>query len=385
MRILLENIIFIVFLSTIHSEYGYTDLTPAEVHNRLVQGDTLLVLDVREISEYRAGHMAEPEGQLPLTPVNMPWSSDVLSTEYDHLPNDIDIIVYCKSGGRSASASSFLESKGFARIYNMTGGFNSWIYEYRQNGFGDHSGKWIHMSDSKSITITGDLCKIIFPSNVLPLTDSIYIEVHNALSQILVPPNIPQLDIDGLFRITVLDQFGLPMFDSDSLILLDTVIISLFPHFEGEEINHSNMTVYVPGEGWRNVTSLFESRSFQRKEMILRRWYNIEGYISTGIITHTVLNNYILYQNYPNPFNPVTVISWQVAPKGVPSGTVSSHVELSIYNILGQKVTTLVNKKQPAGAYNVEWNASDFASGVYLYRLETDQGFTQTKKLVLLR
>jgi hypothetical protein len=48
-------------------------------------------------------------------------------------------------------------------------------------------------------------------------------------------------------------------------------------------------------------------------------------------------------------------------------------------------VATLVNKKQPAENYSVEWDASGFASGVYLYRLETDHGFFQTKKLVLLK
>lgn len=88
-------------------------------------------------------------------------------------------------------------------------------------------------------------------------------------------------------------------------------------------------------------------------------------------------DRYQLFQNYLNPFNPVTVISWQLP--------VASHVDLSIYNILGQKVATLVNKKQPAGIYNVEWEAMGFAGGVYLYRLETDNGFVQTKKLVLLK
>ena len=49
------------------------------------------------------------------------------------------------------------------------------------------------------------------------------------------------------------------------------------------------------------------------------------------------------------------------------------------------KVATLFSEKQPAGAYKVEWDASDFSSGVYFYRLSTDHGFTQTKKLVLIR
>jgi hypothetical protein len=86
---------------------------------------------------------------------------------------------------------------------------------------------------------------------------------------------------------------------------------------------------------------------------------------------------FYLAQNYPNPFNPSTMISYQLP--------ITNFVELSIYNSLGQKITTLVNTKQPAGTYVVEWNASGFASGVYYYRLSTDTGFTQSKKLLLLK
>jgi hypothetical protein len=84
-----------------------------------------------------------------------------------------------------------------------------------------------------------------------------------------------------------------------------------------------------------------------------------------------------LYQNYPNPFNPVTTISWQLAA--------GSHINLSVFNILGEKVATLIDKKQPAGSYQTTWNASGFASGVYFYRLSTDNGFVHTKKLILLK
>ncbi len=86
---------------------------------------------------------------------------------------------------------------------------------------------------------------------------------------------------------------------------------------------------------------------------------------------------FALRQNYPNPFNPTTTISYQL-PK-------QSNVELNIYNLLGQKVATLVSKKQPAGSHKVEWDATGFASGVYLYKLSTDQGFTKIKKLILLK
>jgi flagellar hook assembly protein FlgD len=59
-------------------------------------------------------------------------------------------------------------------------------------------------------------------------------------------------------------------------------------------------------------------------------------------------------------------------------------VELSIYNLLGQKVATLVNERQNAGYYQVEWNASSFASGVYYYRIKAGN-FLQTHKMVYLK
>ena len=84
-----------------------------------------------------------------------------------------------------------------------------------------------------------------------------------------------------------------------------------------------------------------------------------------------------LSSNYPNPFNPSTTISWQLA--------VSSEVELSIYNILGKKVVSLITERQQAGTHQIEWDATGFASVVYYYRLITGAGFVQTKKLILLK
>jgi ligand-binding sensor domain-containing protein len=83
-----------------------------------------------------------------------------------------------------------------------------------------------------------------------------------------------------------------------------------------------------------------------------------------------------LNQNYPNPFNPVTMINYQLPLTNV--------VDLSIYNILGQKVATLVNEKQKPGHHHVEWDASGFASGVYYYRIQAGK-FVDVKKMILLR
>jgi hypothetical protein len=86
---------------------------------------------------------------------------------------------------------------------------------------------------------------------------------------------------------------------------------------------------------------------------------------------------FYLDQNYPNPFNPKTIINYELA--------IMNDVELSIYNLLGQKVLTLVDEEQNAGTYHVEWDATSFASGVYYYQLRTNAGFIQTKKLALVK
>jgi hypothetical protein len=88
------------------------------------------------------------------------------------------------------------------------------------------------------------------------------------------------------------------------------------------------------------------------------------------------IDGYELYQNYPNPFNPTTVIGYRLSA--------ISNVELSIYNLLGQKVVVLVSEKQEAGNHQIEWDASGFATGMYYYEIKIDN-FHDIKKMILLR
>jgi hypothetical protein len=90
----------------------------------------------------------------------------------------------------------------------------------------------------------------------------------------------------------------------------------------------------------------------------------------------SVLKRFHLSQNYPNPFNPTTVISWQLA--------VSSPVKLSVYNVTGQRIAFLVDENQAAGSHSIHWNASNLASGVYLYRLQAGN-YIETKKMILMK
>jgi hypothetical protein len=85
----------------------------------------------------------------------------------------------------------------------------------------------------------------------------------------------------------------------------------------------------------------------------------------------------MLSQNYPNPFNPRTTINWRLA--------VGSHVELTIYNILGQKIETLISEYQKAGRHTVEWDASNMPGGIYYYQLRANNEYNESKKMVLLK
>jgi hypothetical protein len=93
--------------------------------------------------------------------------------------------------------------------------------------------------------------------------------------------------------------------------------------------------------------------------------------------------SYKLSQNYPNPFNPVTTINYSLP--------VGSKVRLTILNLLGQVVATLVDETEPAGFKYVKWDASGLASGIYFYRLDASsianpgKSFTQVKKMILLK
>ncbi|MBU0508718.1 T9SS type A sorting domain-containing protein [bacterium] len=89
-----------------------------------------------------------------------------------------------------------------------------------------------------------------------------------------------------------------------------------------------------------------------------------------------LLSQYTLYPNFPNPFNSSTQIAYALPNVG--------HVTLSIFNLLGEEVTTLVDGAQSAGSHTVSFDGTGLASGVYLYRLQAE-GFVQTRKMVMLK
>ncbi len=103
--------------------------------------------------------------------------------------------------------------------------------------------------------------------------------------------------------------------------------------------------------------------------------------VSVGETTNDLPTNFNISQNYPNPFNPSTTIEYTLPKR--------SNVKIEIFNLLGQKIIKLYNSEQPAGSYQIKWNGKDengqsVTSGIYLYRISTDE-FINSKKMLLLK
>lgn len=93
----------------------------------------------------------------------------------------------------------------------------------------------------------------------------------------------------------------------------------------------------------------------------------------------------ILYQNYPNPFNSSAIIKYQIPKVETHRDASPQLVKLIVYDVLGNEVATLVNEEKLPGVYEVDFNASSLASGMYLYKIQAGQNFIQTKKMILLK
>jgi hypothetical protein len=101
------------------------------------------------------------------------------------------------------------------------------------------------------------------------------------------------------------------------------------------------------------------------------------------ILQYSLPIEYKLEQNYPNPFNPTTKIRYSI-PNVLTTEEGNQNIVLKIYDILGNEVTTLVNEQKEPGYYEVDFNASGFASGVYIYRLIANN-YVSVKKMMVLK
>jgi len=125
-----------------------------------------------------------------------------------------------------------------------------------------------------------------------------------------------------------------------------------------------------------NTISLIVASGYNGTAAVTNTQIYSENLLGVNIISTGVPSKYSLAQNYPNPFNPSTKINFAIKSNG--------NVTMKIYNILGKEVATVVNEYKTAGTYSVDFNATNLASGIYFYKIQSGS-FTDTKKMVLVK
>jgi len=127
------------------------------------------------------------------------------------------------------------------------------------------------------------------------------------------------------------------------------------------------LIAYDGSEGMHNSKFAFD---------VLTQTQNALGFVSVEENPNSVINTYSLSQNYPNPFNPSTIINFTLPEQ--------AKVKVIVYDALGNQVDVIADGIKSAGSHSIKWNATNYSSGIYFYKLESDN-FVQVRKMVLLR
>ncbi len=121
---------------------------------------------------------------------------------------------------------------------------------------------------------------------------------------------------------------------------------------------------------------LFKNASYRITCVIYTAWVNAGGLTHLNLAENNNPENFELFQNYPNPFNPGTKISYKISKTSI--------VQIKVYDVLGNEISSLINEEKPAGQYELTFDGADLPSGVYFYQIRAED-FVQTKKMLLLK
>jgi photosystem II stability/assembly factor-like uncharacterized protein len=200
--------------------------------------------------------------------------------------------------------------------------------------------------------------------NQIGAYDGVYISTNNGESWILssLHKYVESLVISGLYIFCATDSNGIYVSSDDGATWVQ------------KNEGMGNQTVY----------SLFVTPDYvyagTRGSSVWKRSFS--EIISIKSISSQIPQEFCLYQNFPNPFNPVTKIKFDIPLDSRLRG--NDNVVLKIFDILGREIAVLVNEQFNPGTYEVQWDASNYPSGVYFYRLISGN-YIETRKMVLLR
>ena len=197
---------------------------------------------------------------------------------------------------------------------------------------------------------------------------------------------IDDIRIDGIVIVPVeLTSFTSILINGDVILEWSTATETNNQGFEIQRRNKESeyqKIDYVPGNG---TTTQVQNYTYVDSKVANGKYYyrlkqiDFDGtfeYSNEVAVNVTIPLEFALKQNYPNPFNPTTTIIYSL-----PKTTV---VTIRIYDALGSEVASLVNEEKPAGSYEIEFEGSEFTSGIYFYKLQAG-AFVKTKKMALIK
>ena len=254
--------------------------------------------------------------------------------------------------------------------YNSSG-VQQWVVIYNGPGNGNDYGSFMEVDGQGNVYVTGssvgggtsyDYATIKYSQTPLPIPSApLLVSPVNGATLVVLNPLLDwdnstyaesyqiQVSTDSLFTSIVYGSIGIP-----------------FSEFQ------------IPNNGL-NINTTYYWRVNASNVMGTSPWSTVFHFTTgvTNISGNSELpKEFKLYNNYPNPFNPTTNIKFDI-PK-------SSYVKLIVYDVLGREIKTLVNEKLNAGRYDINWDGSDYPSGVYFYKLATDD-YVSVKRMVLLK
>jgi uncharacterized protein (TIGR03790 family) len=191
-----------------------------------------------------------------------------------------------------------------------------------------------------------------------------------------MPPPLPELDFDARFNYgEIIKAVSTDSGEVDLEILVES---NAYPITLSWEINLENGIEYsfISDSGFGKISKI-QIRDGQTKfSKNVQGRIQLFGKVSDSFRLNQIPEKFELYQNYPNPFNPTTTIKYDIIK--------AQDVKLSVYDILGREVATLVNTQQQAGSYEVKFDATNFSSGIYFYQLKAGD-FIDTKKMLMIK
>ena len=307
--------------------------------------------------------------------------------------------VLAGSGNIASLPANGVDSASFTWNPPSAGAYTLRIYSAAavdENRLNDTVTRSVNVSPAGTVTQQTQYCRnglnIVIPEFGDAPPDSIVVNIPNAYEVVDVNVRLDTVihtwDGDLLFKLSHLGVQNVGFVNSvggsgDNFIQckLDdsasTPIASGTPPFTGTwqpstPLNAFN-NISVNGSWRLNITDQASGDSGFLRAWCLQVTYRV---LLGGIHTIEIPNYYSLNQNYPNPFNPTTTIKY-----GIPK---TGNVTLKIYDLLGREVTTLVNEKKDPGVYYIDFDATNLASGIYLYKIESGD-FSAVKKMMLIK